>query len=142
MGAVDVGVGHDDDLVVAQVVDVELGAHADAQGLAEVGEFGVLAELGGGGAQHVQHLAAQGQERLRLAVAGGLGGPACAVAFDDEDFRAFARFRGAVGELAGQAQALGGGFALRFLFGAAAQAFLGPEHAEVEDGACGFGVLP
>jgi hypothetical protein len=73
MRAVHVGVGHDDDLVVAQVLDVELRAHADAERLAEIGDLGVLAQLGGGRAQHVQDLAPQRQERLRLAVARHLG---------------------------------------------------------------------
>ena len=45
MGAVDIGVGHDDDLVVAQVLDVEFGAHLHAKRLAEVRDLGVLAEL-------------------------------------------------------------------------------------------------
>ena len=140
MRAVDVGVGHDDDLVVAQVVDVELGAHLHAQGLTEVVDFLVAAHLGAGRPQHVQDLAAQGQQGLVLAVAGHLGRSARAVAFDDEKLGPVAGGGGAVHELAGQAQFLGGGLAGGFLFGAAAQAFLGPQHEEVEDGARGFGV--
>jgi hypothetical protein len=87
MRAVHIGVGHDDDLVVAQILDVELRAHADAQRLAEVGDLGVLAELGRRRAQHVQDLAPKRQERLRLAVPRHLGRAARAVALDDEQLR-------------------------------------------------------
>jgi hypothetical protein len=45
MGAVDIGVGHDDDLVIAQVVDVELGAHADAKRLTQIVDFLIGAQL-------------------------------------------------------------------------------------------------
>ena len=67
MRAVDVGVGHDDDLVVAQVVDVEARPEADAERLGEVGDLLVAAELGRGGAEDVEDLAAQRQQRLGLA---------------------------------------------------------------------------
>ena len=43
VGAVDVGVGHDDDPVVAEVVVAVAGAGADAERLDEVGELLVLA---------------------------------------------------------------------------------------------------
>jgi hypothetical protein len=67
--------------------------------------------LGGGRAQHVQDLAAQRQERLGLAVPRHLGGAARRVALDDEELRPVAGLLRAVGQLAGQAQLLGGGFA-------------------------------
>ena len=41
MGAVDIGVGHDDDLVIAQIVKVEPAAHADAKRLTQIGNLGV-----------------------------------------------------------------------------------------------------
>ena len=43
--AVDVGVGHDDDALVAQVVVVVLGAGADAERQDEIGEQLVLRQL-------------------------------------------------------------------------------------------------
>ena len=45
MGAVDVGVGHDDDLVVAQIVVAVARAGAAAERLHEIGELLVLREL-------------------------------------------------------------------------------------------------
>ena len=51
-----------------------------------------------------------------------------------------AGFGGAVGELAGQAEFLGGGLAGGFLLLPAAHSFLGAQDEEVEDGAGGFRV--
>jgi hypothetical protein len=45
MRAVDVGVGHDDDLLVAQVLLVEMRAGAAAERLDEIGELRVLRQL-------------------------------------------------------------------------------------------------
>ncbi len=85
VGAVDVGVRHDDDLVVAQLRQIEVVA-ADAG--AERGDEGadLLARqhLVEAGPLHVEDLAAQRQHRLELAVAALLGRAAGRVALDDE----------------------------------------------------------
>ena len=86
MRAVDVRIRHDDDLVVAQIVDVEFGPHADAHGLTKIVDLLVRADLGRGGAEHVQDLAAQGQEGLRFTVARHLGRAAGRVALHQEQF--------------------------------------------------------
>ncbi len=80
--AVDVGVGHDDDLVVARLLDVELVADAGADGADHgedllVGEHLVDARL-----LDVEDLAAQRQDRLEAAVARLLGRAAGRVALD------------------------------------------------------------
>ena len=36
MGAIDIGIGHDDDFVIAQIIDVEFAAQPHAQGLCQV----------------------------------------------------------------------------------------------------------
>ena len=103
MRAVDVGVGHDDDLVIAQLVDVELVA-ADAG--AERGDQ--RADLFGG--QHfvearaldIEDFAAQRQHRLELAIAALLGRAAGGVALDDEQFGLGRIALLAIGELARQ----------------------------------------
>ena len=103
MRAVDVGVGHDDDLVVAQLLDVELVA-ADAG--AERGDE--RADLFG--RQHlvearpldIEDLAAQRQHRLKFAVAALLGRAAGRIALDDEEFGLGRIALLAIGELAGQ----------------------------------------
>jgi len=45
VGAVDIGVGHDDDLLVAQILVAVVGAGTAAERLDEVGELLVLGEL-------------------------------------------------------------------------------------------------
>ena len=121
VGAVDVGVGHDDDPLVAQRILVELVAGAAAEREAEVGDFAVGADLVGGGGGDVEDLAADREDRLGLAVARLLGRAAGAVALDDEQLGALGVVVGAVGELAGQAElARGGrGLALDLALGAA-----------------------
>ena len=83
MRAVHVGVGHDDDLFVAQLGRVAILACAAAHGQRQVGDLLILQDLGRGGAGDVQDLAADRQDRLRLAIARLLGRAACRVALDD-----------------------------------------------------------
>ena len=114
MGAVDVGVGHDDDPVVAQLRDVEAvadpldpGAEGDDQGA------DVLArdDLVQAGLLHVQELAAQRQDCLEAAVATLLGGATRRIALDDVELAAGRIALLAVGELAGERQAVQGALA-------------------------------
>ena len=88
MRAVDVRIGHDDDPLVAQPIVVVVGAGAAAQSLDEVLDLLVFAQLVGAGTGDVQDLAAQRQDRLRLAVTRGLGRAAGRIALDQEDLRA------------------------------------------------------
>ena len=76
MGAVDVGVGHDDDLLVAQILVVIVRAGAAAERLDQIGKLGVLRQLVLAGRGDVENLAAQWQHGLRAAVARLLGGAA------------------------------------------------------------------
>ena len=92
--AVDVGVGHDDDALVAQILVAVARARAAAERLHQVGEFLVLLQLARRRAGDVQDLAAQRQDGLRVAVARLLGRAAGGVAFDQEDFGADRRRRG------------------------------------------------
>src|SRR3546814_17076527 len=73
MGAIDVGVGHDDDTFVPQAVGVAILAHSAAEREREVGDFLIGANLVGAGAGDVHSLAADRQDRLRRAVARLLG---------------------------------------------------------------------
>ena len=77
MGAVDVGVRHDDDLVVAQLVDVELlAADAGAERGDQRADLLAAQHLVEARALDVEDLAAQRQHRLEFAVAALLGGAA------------------------------------------------------------------
>jgi hypothetical protein len=117
--AVHVGVGHDDDAVVAQLGDVEVVVAGGAAGLADAGaqggdqreDFIAGQQLFVAGFFHVQDLAAQRQDRLELAVAALLGGAAGGVALDDVDLAQRGVFFLAVGQLAGQAHAVEHAFA-------------------------------
>ena len=103
MRAVDVGVGHDDDLVVAQLVGVELvAADAGAERGDQRADLLAAQHLVEARALDVEDLAAQRQHRLEFAVAALLGGAAGRVALDDEEFGLGRIALLAVGELAGQ----------------------------------------
>jgi hypothetical protein len=101
MGAVHVGVGHDDDLVVAQLVGVELVLADEVPSAVII--VPIMSER-----QHavearaldVEDLAAQRQDRLVLARAAALGRAACRVTLDDEYFGLGRVAFLAVGELA------------------------------------------
>ena len=104
MRAVDVGVGHDDDLVIAQLVDVELiPADAGAERHDQRADFLRRQHLVETRALHVQDLAAQGQDRLGAAVAALLGGAASGVTLDQEQFGLRRVLFLTVGQLARQA---------------------------------------
>src|SRR5258708_6490134 len=100
--AVDVGIRHDDDLVVAQLVGIELVAYPGSERRDERADFLAGQHLVHARALDVEDFAAQRQHRLERAIAALLGRAAGAVALDDEQFG----FRGvallAIGELAGE----------------------------------------
>ena len=84
MGAVDVGVGHDDDLLVAQLLFLVAGADAAAERLNQIAQLLVRRQLVARGAGDVEDLAAQRQDRLVGAVARLLGGAASGIALDNK----------------------------------------------------------
>ena len=133
--AVDVGIGHDDDLVVAALGEVLVFADAGADGgdhAADfvVGEDFVFARLVG-----VDDLAAQRQDRLELAQAAAFGAAAGRIAFDEVQLALVDIAAGAVAELAGEAAAGEGAFAFadQLLRLAGGVAGFGGEQALVAD---------
>ena len=102
MGAVHVGVGHEHDLVVAGLGEVEVLADAGAHGGDDGLDLDVLERLVQPRLLDVQDLAPDGQDGLEGAVAGLLGRAAGRVALDDEQLRLARVARGAVGQLARQ----------------------------------------
>ncbi len=84
VGAVDVGVGQHDHLVVARLVDVELVAHAGADRGDQRLDLGVREDLVDPALLDVEDLAAQRQDRLGVAVTALLGRAAGRVALDHE----------------------------------------------------------
>src|SRR5215216_2910104 len=100
VGAVHVGVGHDDDLVIARLRDVELLADPGADRRDQRLDLLVRQHLVDAVLLDVDDLAAQRQDRLGVAVAALLGRAAGRVALDDEDLRERGVADRAVGELA------------------------------------------
>ncbi len=101
MGTVDVGVGHHDDAVIAQFLEIEVLADAGAQGRDKGPDFRVTKHLVEAGLFDVENLTFDGQNGLEVAVAALFGGAAGAIALDDEQFRFSGVAVGAVGQLAG-----------------------------------------
>ena len=146
--AVDVCIGHDDDLVVARLGDVEVAAVAGTRrdATANRGDQrldGVARERTMiAHALDVQNLAAQGQDRLDVSATAVLGRAACRVALYDEELSQLGIAHRAVGELAGQRcrleQALAAGRLARLAGGVACLAGL---LGLLDDLAGGLGML-
>src|SRR5438034_9435880 len=103
MATVDIGVGHDDDAVIARLRRLEiLAADAGAERLDQGADLGRGQHLVEAGALDIQDLALQWQDRLEAAVAALLRRAPGAVALDDEEFAQRRVALLAVGELAGQ----------------------------------------
>ena len=119
MRTVDVGIGHDDDAVVTRLVGVEVVADVRADGRDERADGVARERAVQAGALHVEDLAAQGQDGLRLAVAGLLGRAACGVALYDEYLGIGRGLGRAVGQLARQRERVEHSLAARHLAGLA-----------------------
>ena len=65
MRAVNIGIGHDDYLVIAQLFDVELIAYAGAQCHDERVELIVAVNFVGSGLFDIEHLAPHGKDGLK-----------------------------------------------------------------------------
>ena len=103
MRAVDVGVGHDDDLVVAQLVEVEIvAADAGAERRDQRADLLAGQHLVEARALDIEDLAAQRQDGLIFAVAALLGRAAGRIALDEEKFGLGGIALLAIGELARQ----------------------------------------
>ncbi|CDC74301.1 uncharacterized protein BN503_00904 [Oscillibacter sp. CAG:155] len=99
MGAVHIGIGHDDDLVIAELIEVELLADAGAQRRDDGLELVVSIDLVRPGLLYVEHLAPQRQNGLEPGIPTLGGGAACGVALDDVDLGEFRVIFVAVPEL-------------------------------------------
>ena len=106
MGAVDVGVGHDDHAVVAQLLEVELVADPRADRGDHRLDLEVREHLVDPVLLRVDHLAAQRQDRLEGAVARVDRRAAGRVALDQVELGRLGIADRAVGELAGQRHAV------------------------------------
>src|SRR5579862_1344093 len=101
MAAVDIGIGHDDDAVIARLGGFEiLAADAGAERLDQGADLGRAQHLVEAGALDIEDLALERQDRLKAAVAALLGRAAGAVALDDKQLALGRIALLAIGELA------------------------------------------
>lgn len=102
MRAIHVGVGHQDDAVIAKLVGVVFFlADAAAERGDQRADFRGTQHAVEAGAFDIEDFAFQRQDGLGLAVAALFGRAACGVAFDDEQFRKRRIFFLAIRQLAG-----------------------------------------
>ena len=90
MRAINIGIGHDDNLLIAQPRLVIRRPHAAAQRQHKVGNLLALLHFCCGGIGDIEDFAAQGQNRLVFAVTPLFGTAARAVALDDKKLCALA----------------------------------------------------
>ena len=64
MGTIDIGIGHDDDLLIAQIINIEFCANPDAERFAKVTDLSIRAEFIRGGAQDVENFSLERQKCL------------------------------------------------------------------------------
>ena len=102
MRAVDIGVGHDHDLVIAQLLEIEFVAQPGAHRLDQRAHFLRGNDPVEARTLDIEDLALERQDRLRLAVAALLGAAPCRVALDQEEFAVRGVAVLAVGQLARQ----------------------------------------
>ena len=142
VAAVDIGIGHDDDLVIAELIDVKLIAQSGAERRDDGRELVVAVDLVGAGLFDVEHLAPERQNGLEARVAPLRGRAACAVALDDVEFGERRVAVVAVAQLLGHVEALEPVFAAD-VFARAARGFAGARGRErfFDDHAADGGVL-
>ena len=102
MGSIDVGIGHDDDLVIAQFRQIEIVADAGPQCGDQGADFDRRQHLIEPRPLDIQDLTLERQNRLILAVAALLRRPASTVALDQEQFGFFRVALLTIGQFAGQ----------------------------------------
>ena len=101
--SVHVGVGHDDDLAIAALAQVDLlVADAAVQGGGDVLDFVVTEHLVDAGLFHIEDLSPQRQDRLDRGVSSLLGGPAGRVALHQKQLGGGDVLAPTVGELPGK----------------------------------------
>ena len=102
MRAVDIGIRHDNYLVVAKLCYIKLVAYSGAEGDDNRHELLVADNPVESRLFDVEHLAPKGKNRLEASVASLFCGAACGISLDDVELCALGVALGAVGKLAGQ----------------------------------------
>ena len=86
MASVNIGIGHADDFVIAELGFVKIRIHARTERGYHAFDFRIAENFVQTGFFNVQNLSAQRKDGLKMPVASFLGGTACGVALNDEQF--------------------------------------------------------
>src|SRR6185437_6897863 len=99
--SIDIRIGHNDDFIISQILDVLIFAVADidTDGGDEAAYFVVFQQVLQASLLDVKRLAAQRQDGLKLAITAGLGGATGRIALYQEQFRSVGIALGAVEQL-------------------------------------------
>ena len=107
MRTIDIGIGHDDDLVITQVIDIErlVLTQVHTEGAEHVLNLLRVEHLVDKHLLDIQDLTTQRKDGLIEAIASRLGGTTCRVTLDQENLTFFGILARAVGQFAWQATA-------------------------------------
>ena len=111
MRAIDIGIRHDDDLVIAELIDIEIFAKAGAERDDDGLELVVAVNFVGAHLFDVEHLTPERQDRLKARVASLGGRAACRVALYDVELGQLGVIFVAVAQLVGHRRAAEGALA-------------------------------
>ena len=109
MGTVNIGISHNDDLVISQFGNIEIIMNTGTKGGNHSLDLRIGVNLIQTGLFHVQNLTAQGQDRLGRAGTGRLGGATCGISLYDVDLAVLRILIGAVCQLSGQSHTIESG---------------------------------
>ena len=126
MAAIDISIGHDDDLVVAEPAEVHsldpvliLLGHCDSKSGVDIPDLLTVESAVSGRLLDVEDLTPQRKDSLDATVAALLGRTACGISLNEEELAPFGIPFGAVGEFAGHSRPGEGGLALHHRAGLA-----------------------
>lgn len=112
MGAVHIGIGHDDNAVIAEFGDVEIIIQSASDRGDHRLDLLVFQHLVLAGLLDVEEFSADGQDRLEQTVPSLFCGTACRISLDDVEFADGGILAGAVGQFSGQGKSFESAFSL------------------------------
>ena len=113
MRAVDIGIGHDDDLVVAQFGDIEIVVDSGSECRNHRFDLGIGINFIETCFLHIQDFSTQRQDRLRCTASCGFCGTARGISLNQEDLTVFRILVGTVCQFSRQGHAIQRGFSSR-----------------------------
>ena len=106
MGSIHIGIGHDDDLVVTKLGNIEIVMNAGTKCCDHGFDLRIAVDPVQSGFLYIQDLASQRQDRLGITGAGSLSGTTCGISLYDLDLAFFRVFIGTVCQFSWKCHAL------------------------------------